>query len=106
MFINDIHTYISNGQNSDPLSDRFWASGPQAGDAAQGVKDRPTVAGHFATLALQRLRNSQINMSWIQPNDSSPIVKKSAAPSTRAGGSTWWSAAIFGVSIFAVFLLD
>lgn len=68
MFINDIHAYISNGQNSVPLSDRFWASGSSAGDAAGGVKDRPTVAGHFATLALERVQRMG-GSNWTQPSD-------------------------------------
>lgn len=50
MFITDIHAYVSNGLNTAPLSDRFYVVGNKAGHLANGVKDRPTVGGHFAPL--------------------------------------------------------
>jgi len=70
MFISDIHAYISNGLNEVPFGDRFWAQGGDAGRAAQGVKDRPTVGGHFASLALDRVvRENGRVVGWERPRD-------------------------------------
>lgn len=109
MFIDDIHAYISNEQNSVPLSDRFWASGSKAGQAAQGVKDRPTVAGHWASLALERLTNSGQTMSWIQPKNPPLREKRSAAVSARLGGSIRWNCVcniLVGLSIWISVIWD
>ncbi|KAL9595891.1 MAG: hypothetical protein Q9219_006159 [cf. Caloplaca sp. 3 TL-2023] len=52
LLINDVHAYITNGLNEVPLSDEYTVSGPGLGKNL-GFRARPTVGGHFATLALQ-----------------------------------------------------
>lgn len=52
LLVNDVHAYIANGLNQVPLSDEFTVSGAGVGKNL-GFRARPTVGGHFATLALQ-----------------------------------------------------
>jgi hypothetical protein len=60
MFINDIWTFISNGQNEFLFSDRWVVRKGGDGDKSvgkeQNLRARPTVGGHFAILALQGAR--------------------------------------------------
>ncbi|KAL8709692.1 MAG: hypothetical protein Q9220_005632 [cf. Caloplaca sp. 1 TL-2023] len=52
LLVNDVHAYVSNGLNQVPLSDEFTVRGEGVGKNL-GFRARPTVGGHFATLALQ-----------------------------------------------------
>jgi hypothetical protein len=55
MFVDDVHAFITNGQNAVPFSDKFFVQDSdksQAGDW-NGYKARPVVGGHFALLALE-----------------------------------------------------
>lgn len=54
MFISDMHTYITNGLNTAPFSDRYWVEardGYSAGEAFR-FRARPTLGSHFALAAL------------------------------------------------------
>lgn len=60
MFINDIHAYISNGENDVPFSDKFWTESKMGLDGRQhkvgtcdGYRARPVAGGHFALLAIE-----------------------------------------------------
>lgn len=56
MFISDMHAYITNGLNSGPFCDRYWAeavNGYSAGEAF-AFRARPTLGSHFALAALSR----------------------------------------------------
>lgn len=59
MFIDDIWTFISNGKNTWPFSDR-WVVSPNRGKVVGtefALRARPTVGGHFALLALLGARS-------------------------------------------------
>ncbi|KAJ5584723.1 uncharacterized protein N7459_004523 [Penicillium hispanicum] len=54
IFISDMHSYISNGLNSAPFSDRYWvaaSNGYSAGES-YSFRARPTLGSHFALAAL------------------------------------------------------
>ena len=53
-FINDLHAYMSNGKNTAPFADRYWAAGAQAGLSAAGFRARPVLGAHFAIWALEK----------------------------------------------------
>ncbi len=50
-YINDLHAYASNGLNTVPFGDRYWVEGNAAGHFFN-IKNRPTVGGHFAPMAM------------------------------------------------------
>lgn len=54
MFISDMHAYISNGLNTAPFCDRYWAqdSGSYSAGEAYSFRARPTLGSHFALAAL------------------------------------------------------
>ncbi|KAK5116690.1 hypothetical protein LTR62_007364 [Meristemomyces frigidus] len=54
MFVNDIHAFISNGQNAVPFSDKFHVQQNGSFDAGKWdqYRNRPVVGGHFALLAM------------------------------------------------------
>lgn len=56
IFINDLHAYIANGQNTAPFSDRYWvaASGSNAAGDHFAFRARPTLGSHFAQAAKGR----------------------------------------------------
>jgi hypothetical protein len=60
MFVDDIWTFIGNGMNDAPFSDRWIVrAGGEGGKPVgkeQFLRARPTVGGHFALLALQGAR--------------------------------------------------
>ncbi|MCJ1410591.1 hypothetical protein MMC19_004677 [Ptychographa xylographoides] len=80
MFIADIHSYITNGMNTVPLSDRFWVNTNKyeaVGTAALGVKNRPTVGGHWALLVA---KNAGLNETLVQaPVSAAPSLKERRA---------------------------
>lgn len=52
MFVDDIHTYLSNGLNDAPFSDRYVVSTPDVpGDYIQ-YRNRPVVGGEWTAIAL------------------------------------------------------
>lgn len=54
MFIDDVHTFMSNGLNPVPFSDKFFVEN-NASDVQglrNGYRARPVVGGHFALMAL------------------------------------------------------
>ncbi|KAJ5761209.1 hypothetical protein N7520_008365 [Penicillium odoratum] len=53
-FIDDLWTYISNGLNTAPFSDRYWvtASGSYSAGESYSFRARPTLGSHFALAAL------------------------------------------------------
>lgn len=55
MFISDMHSYISNGLNTAPFSDRYWVqtSGSNSPGEAYAFRARPTLGSHFALAALR-----------------------------------------------------
>lgn len=55
MFIADMHTYISNGLNTAPFSDRYWVQSENGLTAGQAFtfRARPTLGSHFALAALK-----------------------------------------------------
>jgi hypothetical protein len=54
IFIADLHTYMSNGLNTAPFSDRYWveASGSYSAGQSYSFRARPTLGSHFALAAL------------------------------------------------------
>lgn len=52
LFINDVHQFVSKGQNSTPFGDRYYVEGSRIGQT-YGFRARPVVGGHFAVLALE-----------------------------------------------------
>lgn len=56
MFVDDVWTYLSNGLNTEPFSDRYWVSGDDEGLAV--FRARPTVGAHWAIWARQLGPNS------------------------------------------------
>ena len=64
MFVDDIWTYISNGQNSMPFSDKYNVAG-----ASEGIgqfRARPTVAAHFAPWALTQKKSTKRSVPRIR----------------------------------------
>ncbi|KAJ5724566.1 hypothetical protein N7493_006294 [Penicillium malachiteum] len=57
MFIDDIWTYISNGLNTAPFSDKYFvtASGDYAAGESDSFRARPTLGSHFALAALSNV---------------------------------------------------
>jgi hypothetical protein len=56
-FVDDLWKFMTNGLNTEPFSDRYTATsafGEKAGIAAGGIRNRPTVGGHLALLALEK----------------------------------------------------
>ena len=55
LMINHVHAYASNGLNDIPFSDRYWATGPNAGlTTIKDFRARPVLGAHFATWAIER----------------------------------------------------
>ena len=54
MFVDDVHTFISNGQSNIPFGDRFFVSTNGSDEAGtwDSYRARPVVGGHFALMAL------------------------------------------------------
>lgn len=54
IFINDIWSYVSNGLNTAPFSDKYYvtASGSYSAGEASSFRARPTLGSHFALAAL------------------------------------------------------
>jgi len=54
IFISDLHTYMANGLNTAPFSDRYWveASGSYFAGESYSFRARPTLGSHFALAAL------------------------------------------------------
>ncbi len=59
--MNDIWSFISNGMNSFPFSDRWVvkSGGSHPVGKEEFLRARPTVGGHFALLALKWARYLQ-----------------------------------------------
>ncbi|TGO46669.1 hypothetical protein BOTNAR_0573g00030 [Botryotinia narcissicola] len=64
-FVDDLWTFISNGKNSCPFSDRWTVK--VDGNTEEGIEEalraRPTVGGHFALLALE-LGGKGLGSNW------------------------------------------
>ncbi|KAF2085215.1 DUF1793-domain-containing protein [Saccharata proteae CBS 121410] len=54
LLIDDLWGFVSNGENTAPFGDRYWACGDDAGQVAAGFRARPTLGGHFASVALEQ----------------------------------------------------
>ena len=54
MFVNDVHAFLTNGQNTAPFSDNFFVitNGTDVVGVYNTYRARPVVGGHFALLAL------------------------------------------------------
>ncbi|KXT11063.1 hypothetical protein AC579_8547 [Pseudocercospora musae] len=57
MFVDDVHAFISNGQSTIPLGDRFYVgtNGTHEAGTWDSYRARPVVGGHFALMALDAL---------------------------------------------------
>lgn len=53
LLVNDVHAFVANGLNQVPLSDEFTVQAGAGVGKNLGFRARPTVGGHFASLALQ-----------------------------------------------------
>ena len=54
MLVNDVHAFLTNGQNDVPFSDNFFVetNGSDTAGAHDLYRARPVVGGHFALMAL------------------------------------------------------
>jgi hypothetical protein len=54
LFISDLHSYLANGLNTAPWSDRYWVEATNGYSAGQSYsfRARPTLGSHFALAAL------------------------------------------------------
>lgn len=52
MFVDDVHTYLSNGLNDAPFSDRYFVNSPDTAGAYSQYRNRPVVGGEWAAMAL------------------------------------------------------
>lgn len=54
MFVDDVHAFVTNGQNDAPFSDNFFSytNGSDAVGNFNTYRARPVVGGHFALMAL------------------------------------------------------
>ncbi|KAK4549818.1 hypothetical protein LTR36_005119 [Oleoguttula mirabilis] len=62
MFVEDVHSFVSNGLNPIPFSDKYFVEN-SAGDVQgewNGYRNRPVVGGHFALMALDGPAQIQI----------------------------------------------
>ncbi|KAK3722676.1 hypothetical protein LTR37_002247 [Vermiconidia calcicola] len=54
MFVNDVHAFLTNGQNTAPFSDNFFimTNGSDVAGVYNTYRARPVAGGHFALMAL------------------------------------------------------
>lgn len=52
MFVNDLHSYLANGLNDVPFSDRYYVTGEVSG-TYYDYKARPVVGGEWSAMAVQ-----------------------------------------------------
>jgi hypothetical protein len=52
MFVNDLHSYLANGLNDVPFSDRYYVTGEVSGTYYDS-KARPVVGGEWSAMAVQ-----------------------------------------------------
>ncbi|KAL9094102.1 MAG: hypothetical protein Q9165_003517 [Trypethelium subeluteriae] len=83
MFIDDIWTYITNGKNSMPFSDKYNVAGDQEGIGQ--FRARPTVAAHFAPWALSKKSASRRSVPVAERRRLNPTGRRGAVPYSHDG---------------------